>query len=50
MKSDLAIIAQKTGGTPVEDLDSSSTFGEMHLTPERRPSPEETSPLKRVPW
>lgn len=45
MKSDLAIISQKTGRIPVEDLDSSSTFGEMHLTPERRPSP-----LKRVPW
>ncbi|XP_072562970.1 uncharacterized protein [Paramormyrops kingsleyae] len=49
MKSDLAIIAQKTGRTPVEDLDFSSTFGEMHLTPERRPSPEETEPFNESP-
>ncbi|XP_077060960.1 uncharacterized protein LOC143713391 [Siphateles boraxobius] len=39
MKSDLAIIAQKTGRSPVEDLDSPfSTFGEVQPTPERRPS------------
>ncbi|XP_060741802.1 cilia- and flagella-associated protein 251-like [Tachysurus vachellii] len=50
MKSDLAIIAQKTGRTPVEDLDSSfSTFGEVQPTPERRPSPEETEPFKESP-
>ncbi|XP_073710271.1 uncharacterized protein [Misgurnus anguillicaudatus] len=50
MKSDLAIIAQKTGRTPVEDLDSSSSaFGEVQPTPERRPSPEETEPFKESP-
>ncbi|XP_077089759.1 uncharacterized protein LOC143741202 isoform X2 [Siphateles boraxobius] len=33
MKSDLAIIAQKTGRSPVEDLDSPfSTFGEVQPT------------------
>ncbi|KAF1376277.1 hypothetical protein PFLUV_G00209250 [Perca fluviatilis] len=50
MKSDLTIIAQKTGRTPMEDLDSSfSTFGEVQPTPERRPSPEETEPFKESP-
>ncbi|KAA0702509.1 hypothetical protein E1301_Tti021311 [Triplophysa tibetana] len=37
----------KTGRTPVDD--SSSTFGEMHLTPERRPSPKETERFRETP-
>ncbi|XP_035985355.1 neurofilament medium polypeptide-like isoform X2 [Fundulus heteroclitus] len=46
IKSDLAIIAQKTGRTPVEDLDSSFlTF--VQPIPERRSSTEETEPFKK---
>ncbi|XP_038123104.1 uncharacterized protein LOC119771308 [Cyprinodon tularosa] len=45
IQSDLSIIAQKTGRTPVEDLDSSLTF--VQPIPERRLSTEETEPFKK---